>query len=232
MDNERLGKNYIDLFHDCFEQSNMPETVEEKALWINKLFPAGRVVDIGGMWGCNGFYSFLASAGAKEVLLLDSLLTDRFSKIKQNFSNVRFIQIDFYQLMLAGKLSSLGDSNTADAAICYDVVLHQPEPIHFINNIFNSFGLKRVILANPVIKKSTNRSDLFFVPFSKIFNQDSSIRHSASLGDHGGWIWVFSHGFLLNCLKYLKLCVLEERLIRNWNWHKGLDYSLILAERR
>lgn len=227
-------KMYEGLFYDCFEQSQMSALVKEKAQWVSNLIPAKRIVDIGGMWSCNGFYSFLAASnGAEEVLLLDSLTTDRFNEINQNFPNVRYIKMDFYKSMLNGELMALGNRYPAQAALCYDVLLHQPEPLHFITHMIKSFAVERAILANPVIERSTNRSDLFFVPFSdKYKEKEGDIRQSFSVGDHGGWVWVFSHGFLLNCMKYLNLQVIKEMLIHNYTWKKGLDYSLIMVGRK
>ena len=226
-------ETYENLFRDCFEQSKKNELVKEKAHWVSKLLPAKRLVDIGGMWGCNGFYSFSAAAeGAEEVLLLDGFITNRFSEINQNFSNVRYIKINFYESMLTGEFMTLGNKYPADAAICYDILLHMPDPIRFIANIIDSFAVKRAVFANPVIRKSTKRSDLFFVPFSSKFKKEGEIKHSTNIHDTGGWVWVFSHGFLLNCMKYLNLYVVEETLIRNWSWGKRLDYSLIIVERK
>lgn len=227
-------KNYRDIFRACFEESETSTLIKEKAHWVNKLLPAQRIVDIGGMWRCNGFYSFFAVAeGAEEVILLDTLTTDRFNQINQNFLNVKYIKIDFYKAMLSDEFMNLGHKFPAEGAICYDVLLHQPEPIHFINNIIHYSAMKRIVFGNPVAEKSKDRSDLFFVPFSNEFKQkEGDIRYAQDLHDHGGWVWVFSHGFLLNCMKYLNLYVIEEALIPNWHWKKGLDYSLILVGRK
>jgi hypothetical protein len=223
-----------DLYSLCFQEDKMPALIREKAQWIHKLFPAERVVDVGGMWKCNGFYSFLSETeGAKDVILLDDYLSNRFNEIKDNFSNVRYIKMDFYKSMIDGGLRALGAEYPADAIICYDILLHQPEPIHFISNIIDSFSAKKAIFANPVISKSRNRSDLLFAPFSEKFKEYGDIYPSKKFGDPSGWIWIFSHGFLINCMRYLGLSLVEEKLIkwgRSLKWRRGLDYSFIIVQ--
>jgi len=233
-------RNYENLCHDCFGQSEPSLIIKEKARFVNKLLPAQRVVDVGGMWRCNGFYSFIAAnEGVEEVILLDCYKNDCFDKINRDFPNVKYININFYKAMLTGELTALGNKYPADGVICYNIVLHQPEPIHFIANIINSFGAKRIVFANPVIKNSEKRSDVIFAPFSNEFkriqNNTNKIRYSKNIHEGAGWVWVFSHGFLLNCMKYLNLYIAEEKIIRNWGKAeglKGLEYSLIKVEKK
>jgi hypothetical protein len=81
-------------------------------------------VDLGGCWGVNGAYTFhaLRRGGVQRAVLVDGTITDL----------TRERAVDFRQLELLE--AALGDEQTAkqvgdvDAAIMYDILLHQVSP--------------------------------------------------------------------------------------------------------
>lgn len=220
-----------ELYAECCGGTKIPALIEEKARWMLRLLPAARVADIGGMWLCNGFYSYLAATrGAEHVTLVDAQSTERFHQINQRVRNVEWVNADFYHGLKDGSLAATLHG-PLDALIVYDVVLHQPEPIHFLAGILEATGARRAVIANPVLARSARRNDLVFAPYSEAFKRQTGFEYSRGLGDRAGWTWVFSHGFLLNLMKYLKLRVVEEKLLPHWDRKAGLAYSLLLVER-
>ncbi len=224
------------LYAQCFGDNDMPALIREKAIWLERILPCTRVIDFGGMWRCNGFYSFLAverSSGA--AVLVDASASDRFLELQRGHPTVRWEKMDFWEGYKSGDLWKLAATDPADGLIFYDILLHQPEPLPFVAETVRAFGARKAVLANPVARKSAGRNDLTFVPGSHLRAGSGSsvsprgldIRPSQRPGDHSGWVWVFSHGYLLNALEYYGLEVKAEKLLPTWPWGNELSYSLI-----
>lgn len=219
---------------ECFDDGFLSHIIAMKAKWVRRLLPADRVVDVGGMWGCNGYYSFLAaSEGAREVILLDAFAPDRFRSLAPRFPAVSWIETDFFHAIYTGKLLDLGATAPADAMICYDILLHQPEPALFLWLMFKAFGLKRAVIANPVSRKSAKSNEIVFLPGRHEIPDAlrGKMTVSPKMEDRSGWVWLLTHGFVLNCCEYAGLKVVDESLTPRWPGNEKLDYSIVLVEK-
>ncbi len=227
-----MQNSSIKELHDvCFGPGDMAEHIAAKAEFVMKIGPAERVMDIGGMWLCNGFYSYLSAAnGARETLLLDSQCTPRFKEIGRGRPGVEWIETDFYHGLGNGFLAGLAATRPAEAVILYDIVLHQPDPVRFLVEMVKTLRAKRGVLGNPVSRVNGRTRDLEFAPFSERFKQETGFNYSQSIDDRGGWVWLFSHDFLLRLLKWAGLRVVEEKVLKTWYPGVPLSYSLIRFE--
>ncbi|MCL5271397.1 MAG: hypothetical protein M1457_12790 [bacterium] len=221
------------LFAECYgSEAVMSPHIAAKAEWVTRMLPARAVVDVGGMWMCNGYYSFVAAAhGGEEVVLLDTQATEKFHQINRRMPEVRWVEIDFYRGLKNGAVAALGADRPAEALICYDILLHQPEPLAFVAEMMDAFEAKRAVIGNPAMRRSAGRHDLVFAPHNEKFARRTGFKASADLRDRGGWVWLFSHGYLLSMARYLGLRVVDELLLRQWYPRSGLAYSLLHVER-
>jgi hypothetical protein len=181
-----MSGNIQELYRECYGEEGMPDYIEAKAQWVTRLLPARRVADVGGMWLCNGFYSFVAAThGAEQVTLLDAQSTKRFEEINGHIRNVNWVEADFYHGLKNGTLTA-AMREPVDALIIYDVLLHQPEPIHFVTGILEATGARRAVFANPVLRRSAKSNELIFAPYSEEFKRRTGFDYSKGLDDRGG----------------------------------------------
>lgn len=112
-----------------------------------KRFVSNRsVVDIGGMWGIDGRYSFEAeSAGASRVLLVDINETDGFrDRIVRDHSKVQFLKHDATREDLVDVIGKF------EVVWCFGLLYHVPDPLGFLENL-RRICTERLILESLVI---------------------------------------------------------------------------------
>ena len=107
-------------------RSGQPFTPVE---YVKHYAPGRSFVDVGGMWGVNGEYSFLAErAGVTRVVLVDIDHTDEFER-KRRESGVEFVKADATDPVLVDEIG------TFDVVWCAGLLYHVPNPLGLIENL-------------------------------------------------------------------------------------------------
>lgn len=101
------------------------------AEYIKRYAPGRSFVDVGGMWGIDGGYSFQAErAGATRVVLVDIDRTDEFDrKLTAAGSSIEFVRADATN---PGLVDEIG---TFDVVWCCGLLYHVPDPLGLIQNL-------------------------------------------------------------------------------------------------
>jgi SAM-dependent methyltransferase len=109
-------------------RSKEPFTPNE---YVERYAPGRSFVDIGGMWGVNGKYSFLAErAGATRVVLVDLGCTKEFDRqLAETDSKVEFVKAD------ATNPTLLNEIGPFDVVWCAGLLYHVPDPLGLIENL-------------------------------------------------------------------------------------------------
>lgn len=110
---------------------------DERARWsipdyLDEFTPGHSVIDVGGMWGIDGEYSFLAAEkGATSVTLLDGYATEEFNRrlASPRGSKVRFVEGD------ATTQAAVDAVGTAEVVLCLGVLYHVPDPSLLISRL-------------------------------------------------------------------------------------------------
>ncbi len=99
--------------------------------YVKRYAPGRSFVDIGGMWGINGRYSFEAeAAGASRVVLVDMDETPEFSnRVSTENSKVEFVNYDATSPSLHQEIGEF------DVVWCFGVLYHLPDPLGFLQNL-------------------------------------------------------------------------------------------------
>ena len=119
----RLGTRWTRL---TTRRSGEPFTPVE---YVQHYAPGRSFVDVGGMWGVNGEYSFLAErAGATRVLLVDIDQTEEFDR-KRSQSKVEFVKADATDPALVNEIG------TFQVVWCAGLLYHVPDPLGLIENL-------------------------------------------------------------------------------------------------
>jgi len=101
------------------------------AEYVERYAPGSSFVDVGGMWGINGEYSFKAErAGATRVVLVDIDRTAEFDrKLDEAQSKIEFVKAD------ATEATLLDEIGTFDVVWCAGLLYHVPDPLGLIENL-------------------------------------------------------------------------------------------------
>jgi hypothetical protein len=80
--------------------------------------------DLGGIWNVDGLYTFyaLAKAGVEKAVLVDTLLTETYNRLRQSVINLVTYTMDFSSTTAASLVGRV------DAIFLFDVLLHQAQP--------------------------------------------------------------------------------------------------------
>ena len=104
-------------------------TVED---YLDAYVPGRSVLDVGGMWGIDGEYSFRAAEkGATSVTLLDTYETDEFRRKLESprGEKVRFVSAD------ATTQNAVDIAGPAEVVLCLGVLYHVPDPSLLIRRL-------------------------------------------------------------------------------------------------
>jgi SAM-dependent methyltransferase len=101
------------------------------AEYVERYAPSRSFVDVGGMWGVNGKYSFLAErAGATRVVLVDLDRTEEFDhQLTETDSKVEFVKADATNPALRGEIGPF------DVVWCSGLLYHVPDPLGLLENL-------------------------------------------------------------------------------------------------
>lgn len=110
---------------------------DDRASWnvsdyLTKFAPDRSVADIGGMWGIDGEYSFLAAdLGARSVVCLDTYATEEFERklAGPRGEHVRFVSGD------ATTQTAVDAVGSAELVLCLGVLYHVPSPALLISRL-------------------------------------------------------------------------------------------------
>jgi len=99
--------------------------------YIERFAPGRSFVDVGGMYGGNGKYSFKAEdAGASRVMLVDIDRTPEFDKQRiATGSKVEFTRFDAMSEALHDEIG------TFDVVWCFGLLYHVPDPLGLLQNL-------------------------------------------------------------------------------------------------
>lgn len=80
--------------------------------------------DLGGIWNVDGLYTFyaLAKGGVEKAVLVDTLLTETYNRLRQPVTNLVTYTMDFSSATAASLVGKV------DAIFLFDVLLHQAQP--------------------------------------------------------------------------------------------------------
>jgi SAM-dependent methyltransferase len=127
--------------------------------YVRRYAPGRSFVDIGGMWGINGRYSFEAeAAGASRVVLVDIDETPDFSaRVSREDSKVEFVKYDATSPSLQEEIGEF------DVVWCFGVLYHLPDPLGFLQNLRRICKEKLILetLAIPEVPGFRNMATFF-----------------------------------------------------------------------
>jgi hypothetical protein len=125
------------------------------------------VIDVGGMWGIDGEYSFLAAEkGAKSVTLLDEYATEEFNRrlAGPRGDRVRFVEGD------ATTQEAVDAVGTAELVLCLGVLYHVPSPNLLIERL-------RQLCTDTLVLETFTSPEVPGVPQAAVYLPGLSPRH-------------------------------------------------------
>lgn len=221
------NKSLVSFYKKLFRGSSNNEPNIRKAL-IGKYAVNRTFIDVGCMWGVNGYFSFLAEElGAKDVIAFDIYdATEKFNQTKnEKKSNVRFMRGDI------NSKESIKNIGKRDVVYCTGLLYHVPDPLYTLARLREICG-EVLILGTAVIPELNGiQNGAVFYPYlnseqSRIWdtNQGGQLGITEpfdAIQGYGNWIWGFSSSCLESMVKVAGFDVLER--------HYGRYYSYIVS---
>lgn len=182
------------------------ETVRRKVTLIERCLPFKSVIDFGGMWEVDGYYSKLCleKFGAKKVTMIDFEASENWRRDESLRRGIDFRLGDFADERF---MDSVGGRH--DLALAYDVLLHQIDLRHTLSLMLSK--TKRFFLIyNPVLPdesmKYRNTAILLLgskegklIPFHEKWTKEIDYWQNFSDPSNispNGWIWALTPSFV------------------------------------
>jgi SAM-dependent methyltransferase len=215
------------LYWKIFKSNKSTPEIRHKL--IKKYAPGKTFVDIGCMWGVNGYFTFLSEEyGAKQSVGFDIYEpSEEFKKsMKQRNSNVKFVKGDI------NSQSSLNELGKFDVVYCTGLLYHVPDPLYTLTRLRQVCG-DILILGTAVIPEVNGLENAaVYYPFlsteqRKLWDLKKG-EQIAITSDYdpkqgyGNWIWGFSTSCLVSMLRTTGFDIIEK--------HEGKFYSYIVCK--
>lgn len=199
--------------------TNTPVVGDNRVELIQKYVSGKSFVDVGCMWGVDGFYAFTAeAAGATRTVGVDVYPeSEEFLKQKQaRNSKIEFVQGDINQQETVDKIG------LCDVVFCSGVLYHTPNPIHMLGRL-RLICDQILILDTSMIPENPDLKNMaVFYPYlseeqRKLWDRNIG-RQKGITGPYepesgyANWFW----GFTPSCLEGMLQCAgfkVEERFI-------------------
>ena len=186
-------------------------------------------IDVGCMWGVNGYFSFLAEVyGANEVTGFDIYEpSEEFLRThKERNSRVIFRQGDINSNSIVSKLGQF------EVVYCTGLLYHVPDPVFTLNKL-RQICSGVLILGTAVIPEFTGIKNMaVYYPFLEknqrnIWKQNSGDQSGITTPfdlkqGYGNWIWGLTNSCLMSLAKTAGFDVIEK--------HLGRFYSFIVCK--
>jgi SAM-dependent methyltransferase len=200
-----------------------------KVSLIKKYVSNKSFIDVGCMWGVNGFFSFLAEElGAKEVVAFDIYpTTEEFNRLKHDRnSNVKYVRGDI------NSKESMNILGKFDVVYCTGLLYHVPDPLYTLSRL-KDISKDVLILGTHVIPELNNiQNTAVFYPYLSEKQRDIWNLHQGSQlaitesfdpsQGYGNWMWGFSSSCLESMIKTIGFDIIEK--------HLGRFYSFIVCK--
>jgi len=217
-------------------RSKVDATVRRKLGLVERCLPVRSVIDFGGMWEVDGYYSkqFLTRFGIRKVTMVDAeesenwradpALREGLDFRKGDFSDERFME-------------SIAPSY--DLATAYDVLLHQIDLRHTLS-LMLSKTKRFFLISNPVIPDAIMpyRNSLILlsgslspklIPFHEQWTKQMDYWRNfadSSNVERNHWLWGMSPSFIESLMAGLGWQVVHKEIwrdsfLQNQRWRMG-----------
>lgn len=191
---------------------------------LNKSF-----IDVGCMWGVNGYFSFLAEKfGAKEVVAFDIYpSTEEFNEtlISSN-SEIKFVQGDINSKVMIIQLGKF------EVVYCTGLLYHVPDPLYTLSRL-REICSDILILGTAVIPElnGIDNGAVFYPHLSESQRKIWDIHQGGQLAisepfdpkqGYGNWIWGFSSTCLEAMVRSSGFRIIER--------HYDKFYSIVVCK--
>jgi hypothetical protein len=211
-------------------------TVRRKLGLVKRCMPVESVIDFGGMWEVDGYYSkqCLTRFGAKRATMIDAEESDNWKKDSALREGLDFRRGDFSDDQF---MESIAD--TFDVALAFDVLLHQIDLRHTLSLMLSKTG-RFFLVSNPVIPDSIlpYRNSLVLlsgshepglIPFREQWTKDMDYWHNftdASNVRRNHWLWGVSPSFIESLMaglgwRLVHREIWKDRFLQNPKWRMG-----------
>ncbi len=211
-----------------FFRKNEIRSGDIRRYYIGKYSMDKTFIDVGCMWGVNGFFTFLAEElGAKESTGFDIYpQSDEFRKMHaEKKSKVKFVQGDI------NSKKDLDDLGKFDVVYCTGLLYHVPDPIYTLNRL-RQISNDLLIIGTAIIPEINGiQNCAVYYPLldekqRKIWDlkQGDQIAINSPYDykqGYGNWLWGFSESCLESMIKTSGFDIIEKSV--------GKFYSYIVC---
>ena len=172
-----------------------------KMTTLEKAMPAHSAIVFGDIYNVHGLYTKTClDLGCKRVLLVDSLETPAWQKLRLEHPT-----IDFYKGDFSDPFFMRGVKENFDIGLAYDVLLHQAPLVSTLHLMLEKVG-KRFCIVQPMLREQKLANTLIYLPGSSEELYPLAGRHKEfkmfdrSAVNHSHWIWAMTPSFLSSVL--------------------------------
>jgi hypothetical protein len=211
-------------------------TVKRKLDLVKRCLPVGSVIDFGGMWEVDGYYSkqCLKRFGIKKVTMVDAEESENWRADPALREGLDFRKGDFSSERFMESIA-----HSYDLAIAYDVLLHQID-LRRTLTLMLSKSKRFFLISNPVIPDAAMlyRNSLILlsgsrspdlIPFHEEWTKEMdywrNFRDSSNVA-RNHWLWGMSPSFIESLMAGLGWHlahkeVWKDPFLQNHRWRMG-----------
>jgi len=186
----------------CLRVSSTHNSVADlKRVILEKAMPAESAVVFGDIYKVHGLYAKTClDLGCKRVLLIDSLETPEWLKLR-----LEHAKIDFYKGDFSNPLFMRSVMETFDIGLAYDVLLHQAPLLSTLHLMLEKVR-RRFCIVQPMLREQRLTNTLIYLPGNTeelypLASQDKEFKmFDRSAVNHSYWIWGMTPSFLSSVL--------------------------------
>jgi len=202
------------------------DTVHRKLGLIERCLPFKNVIDFGGMWEVDGYYSkqCLDRFGASQATMVDAEESENWRRDPSLRKGVDFRRGDFADERFMASLSF-----RYDLGIAFDVLLHQIDLRHTLSLMLSKVR-RSFVITNPVIpdKLMSYRNGLILlsgskenrlIPFHEEWTEEAhywSNFRDPSMVHWNHWLWGMSPSFIQSLMAGLGWELVHREIWRSW----------------
>jgi hypothetical protein len=179
--------------------------IDIKKSILKAAFPALSAAVFGDIYGVDGLYAQeCLTLGCKRILLVDSVETPEWLKLR-----LRNPELDFYKADFSDPVFMTCIKEEFDITVAFDILLHQAPLLSTLHSILDKTR-QRICIFHPMIKEQEHANTLIYLPGitkddAKTFypleeKHDEYQMFDPSLVNHSKWIWGMTPSFLDNVL--------------------------------
>lgn len=218
------NKTLKNIYSYIFRKKNKEERDFREVLIarhvINKTF-----IDVGSMWGVNGYFAFLAEKlGARSAIAFDIYpATEEFENIKKSLnSSVKFVHGDI------NSKDSINQLGKFDLVYCTGLLYHVPDPLYTLSRL-REICNDVLIIGTAVIPEvnGIDNAAVFYPYLDRTQRSIWDLKQGGQIGitepfnpsqGYGNWIWGFSNSCLISMLKVSGFEIVEKCLGRFYSY--------------